>query len=273
LPPKIVSPIKWTGSKSGLAPQLADLFPKDYRRVLDPFCGGGNMIPYYKSEVIAADSCEPLIDLWDAIQSDPESTLKAYTRRYQEVLNGESDYYKIRKLFNTFKGPSAFLYLLRNSVNGLVRFNKKGEFNASKHITPDGQKSRNGMTPTNMEKVFRQWQTYLESTTFLNQDYLETLRMVKPGDFVFLDPPYLGSKGKIYSGEPFDYECLWKALDTLNELNIPWMLCFGSQDLVPLDLYKRRVDLTSGVKSALKWNKKVSTESVYMNYEEFQCNV
>ena len=43
--------------------------------------------------------------------------------------HGADYYYEVRKRFNREKAPLDFLFLNRACFNGLIRFNRKGEFN------------------------------------------------------------------------------------------------------------------------------------------------
>ena len=76
------------------------------------------------------------------------------------------------------------LYLNKTCFNGLYRVNKKGQFN-----TPFG-KYKN---PTICnEPLLRSASNILKDTTIICDDYINVLKQyAQPGDFIFLDPPYI----------------------------------------------------------------------------------
>ena len=99
---------------------------------------GGGSIAYAVSpgHGICGDVCEPLINLWRLIQSDYEELYEEYKIRW-ERMQTESHlvFYEIRDSYNEKQDSNDLLFLSRTWVNGLIRFNKKGEFNNSLHHT------------------------------------------------------------------------------------------------------------------------------------------
>lgn len=57
-------------------------------------------------------------------------------------------FYSIRKRYNEKHDPNGFMFIMRTTTNGMPRYNKKGEFNNSFHIT------RNGIMPDKLKKSF-----------------------------------------------------------------------------------------------------------------------
>ncbi len=169
--------IKWTGSKHRVAPILADLLPSA-PRYFEPFVGSGAMLPFRPSKTaVAGDIIPELVQLWQLIRDEPAQVIKAYQQRWQRLQNeGHTIYYDIRRDFNSSRNPFDFLFLTRTCVNGLIRFNKNGDFNNSFHLT------RPGIAPHRLDKLIQQWSVAIQQIDFVVSDYRQTLKEVKAGD-------------------------------------------------------------------------------------------
>lgn len=279
----IPSLIKWTGSKRSQASAIASIMPH-YRRYIEPFLGGGALL--YLAAVpssIAGDLYEPLIRLWQLIQMEPEKVINDYERKWM-VLKEELDnvdlnkvqlgdgipkyYYMLREQFNQTKGPLDLNFIMRTCVNGIVRFNDKGEFNNSFHL------SRRGMEPQRFKRIVELWHPVIQGVVFVCQDYINTLEMAEKDDFVYLDPPYAGNRQRYI--KDLDLERFFTALEGLNRRGVKWALSFdgrrGKKDLirtVPESLFKRQLLLISGnsaVNKVLNGPIEQVEESLYLNY-------
>lgn len=279
----IPSLIKWTGSKRSQAHAILGLMCP-YRRYFEPFLGGGAML-YFAAVPgsVAGDIYKPLIELWRFVQSKPMEVVENYRAQWT-ALNSELDkldlndlptnetlpayFYKVRERFNQTQDPLDLNFIMRTCVNGIVRFNDKGAFNNSFHL------SRRGMEPARFEKVVESWQRVIQAVSFVCQDYEQTLEQTTKGDFVYLDPPYAGNKQRY--AEDLDLARFFAALERLNQKGVSWALSFdgrrGKQNLlhdVPRELYKRHTLLSSGlsaVNKVLNGPVEEVEESLYLNY-------
>ena len=279
----VPSLIKWTGSKRAQAASITGLLP-EYERYIEPFVGGGALLYLAGRETaLAGDLYGPLIDLWKLVQDDPERVIADYTEQWsslQEELNSLDStqrkkrsgipkyYYRVRRRFNAEHGPLDLNFLMRTCVNGIVRFNEAGEFNNSFHL------SRRGMAPRRFAGVVRKWHTAIANVAFVCQDYEATLADARPGDFVYLDPPYAGNQQRYV--QDLDLTRFFKVLKRLNSQGVKWALSFdgkrGDADLthaVPSELYKRQLYLHNGnsaVNKVLNGPLENVVESLYLNY-------
>jgi DNA adenine methylase len=263
--------IKWSGSKRSVAAQLASLFP-EYERYYEPFVGGGAMLPFRKVRQGCANDIMPeLIQFWTVIRDDPQSAIDGYTVRWQaRQQSGHRIYYEIRDHFNETRDPIDFLFLSRTCVNGLIRFNKEGNFNNSLHHT------RPGVAPETLGEVIIMWSKAIQGVSFTSSDYANALSDVTDGDFVFLDPPYESTRGR-YLHDAFNADRFYGQLDRLNRIGAKWMLTYDGQAGkrhyevgLPCELFKARVDICTGnspFTRLMNQNLDNVTESVYMNYE------
>lgn len=268
---KYPSIIKWSGSKRLVATQLAEHFPT-FKRYFEPFVGGGSMLPYSNGKVgFASDIISELINLWETIKQNPDEVAKEYRTRWEKLQKeGPDIYYEVRDSFNKTRNSHDFLFLTRTCVNGLIRFNSDGDFNNSFHL------SRAGIAPNRLEPQLYLWSKAIQNITFKACDYRDTLSIAEKGDFVFLDPPYGGTKGR-YQTISFDIEAFFSELERLNSIGVKWMLTFDGKAgertysfAPPAELYKSKFPIFTGNSAFTKLeNKKLDKieESVYTNYK------
>lgn len=261
--------IKWSGSKRSQANNIIKLFPK-FKKYYEPFLGGGSVLICYKPNIaICGDICKPLIDFWELVKNDPNKVINSYNANWKRLQkDGYKVYYKIRDDFNKNPNATDMLFLSRTCVNGLIRFNNKGEFNNSFHHT------RNGINPNTLKKIVYDWSVMIKNVKFYHADYAKTTKHVTANDFIYLDPPYFNTKGRYYG--KIDYERFWDYLEELNSKNIRYALSFdGSRAKkqynvkVPKSIFKRHLILGSGNSPFKKiMDKTIETvrESIYLNY-------
>lgn len=263
--------IKWSGSKRPVARHLAEYFSYG-ETYFEPFVGGGAMIPYSLSQKgMAGDIIPELIELWNAIKYEPDIVANEYQIRWNKLQNnGPETYYDIRDRFNKNRNCHDFLFLTRTCVNGLIRYNSEGNFNNSFHL------SRPGINPNSLRLIIEQWSKILAKFTFKTCDYRELLSDVKKGDFVFLDPPYGGTKDR-YTRTPFCLKEFYHELERLNRLGVNWMLTFdgtaGEREYsytLPQDLFQHKFYINTGNSAFTKImnsRKDLIQESVYLNFK------
>ena len=263
--------IKWSGSKRPVARKLAEYISYG-ETYFEPFVGGGAMMPYSLCEKgMASDIIPELIDLWDSIKNEPLVVADEYLIRWEALqARGPEVFYEVRDNFNTTRNHNDFLFLTRTCVNGLIRYNSNKEFNNSFHL------SRPGINPTTLRNILMQWSHAVAKFTFRLCDYRELLEQAKKGDFVFLDPPYGGTKDR-YTRTPFDLKAFFSELERLNSVGVNWMLTFDGEAgdrqysyAPPQDLYRKKFLIHSGNSSFTKVmnsQKDSIYESVYLNYE------
>jgi DNA adenine methylase len=263
--------IKWSGSKRSVAPLLGRLFPSG-ARFFDPFVGGGAILPFRSSETaVAADVIPELIALWQLIKKDPAGVADGYAARWHRLqTEGHTAFYDIRAAFNERREPLDLLFLTRTCVNGLIRFNSNREFNNSLHHT------RPGISPDRLRRTLHRWNRNLTGVSFKSADYRETLSEVKPGDVVFLDPPYACNQGR-YRPDAFDVREFFDELGRLNRIDACWVLTFDGtagdrvyEGGVPEGLAKLRFALPTGnspFTRLMGTTLDAVVESVYLNFD------
>lgn len=178
--------LKWAGGKYSLLPELDRLIPAG-KRLIEPFVGGGSVfLNSDKHEsFLLADVNSDLINLYQMLSVVPELVTELAQRMFSG-MNSEEDYCSVRMEFNTqlLTGPqraAAFLYLNRHCFNGLIRYNRDGQFNVG------FGKYRAPYFPAEEIKAFA---SMAHSCVFMNAGYRRTLALAGEGDVVYCDPPY-----------------------------------------------------------------------------------
>jgi len=240
--------VKWKGSKRLQAERILFHFPKETDTYYEPFLGGASVLyEAIKNKAAkkyrASDHNKPLIEIWKLVQNDPNRLFEDYTIRWHKLQSkGKDYYYETRSEFNKDQDPLKFFFLLRTCRNGLVRYNKKGEFNSGFHLR------RSGIRPQNLKSILNQWNCEFGKVDikFEVKDYQKV--NAKSGDFLYLDPPYV-SKEVYYYGD-FNINLLF---DWLRSLKCNYALSLNGSENgidktidVPIDLYTKHVFIENG---------------------------
>lgn len=262
--------IKWSGSKRSQSAKIKSFLPDSFNTYFEPFLGGGSMLyATNPSKSVCGDICVPLIDLWKEIRDNPDALADGYSQRWHRLQSdGYTAYYEIRDDFNRKKSPYDLLFLSRTCVNGLIRFNEKGEFNNSLHY------SRPGINPEKLRDIIIDWSAHIQGTEFLASDYTITTAAARPRDVVYLDPPYFHTKGRYFG--TIDFDRFLAFLEKLNSKGIKYLLSFdgirGDENYtvdLPKELYKRHEFILSGnstFKKVIDKETEKVLESLYLNY-------
>ncbi len=188
---KTVKFLKWAGGKEMLLPQLEPFFPKDIDRYIEPFLGSGALFWHIATTrkpktVILADTNEELINVYIQVRDSVEKLIRSLEKRKLAHFANENYYYEVRaelpSKLNPIERASRFIYLNRTCFNGLYRVNSKGEFNVPK----GSYKNPNIVQTDNLREASK----LLQGVSILCTPFQVTLRKAKPGDVVYLDPPY-----------------------------------------------------------------------------------
>lgn len=262
--------IKWSGSKRTQAYEILKYIP-EYKTYYEPFLGGGSMLYVVEpKKAICGDICTPLIEIWNLIKNDPEKLSKSYKKNWELLQKDYRHFFKVRDSFNIKYDGESLFFLSRTCVNGLIRFNSKGEFNNSLHY------SRKGINPETMDSIIYEWNKKISNVKFKSCDYKLLTKKASEGDFIYLDPPYYNTKGRYYTNKTIDFDEFIEYLRDLNRKNIKFALSFDGirgnkeyENIIPKDVYKRHVFLKSGKSTFRKIMDKENEdvfESLYLNY-------
>jgi len=255
--------------------------PKRFNRLIEPFSGMAAITiaaacARKANEYYINDINLPIVNLLQAAIETPGALIAAYTEIWQgqfAFAKGHIEhFYYIRDTFNEGSQDAAFmLYLIARCVKGAVRYGSNGNFNQS----PD--KRRHGTTPQNISENVRAISSLLKGkAVFSALDYREVLEMARPGDLVYMDPPYQGvtnSRDKRYfSG--VDFNEFAEALMRLKDRGIDFLVSYDGEcggkaygEELPGTLNCNKVLLNAGIstQATLLGKRQTTLEALYIS--------
>lgn len=225
--------LKWAGGKTQLLPELLANAPRKFGKYIEPFFGGGALFFAMRSEgAVVADSNPELFNLYSTVAHSVDVVID----RLGSCPNTEDAFYMMRALDWTKMAPAdaaaRTIFLNRTCYNGLYRVNKNGGFNV-----PFGRYKNPKILD---ELALRAASVLLSKSTIVHGDYKSVLaEYAAPGDFIFLDPPYLPvskyADFKRYTKEQFyeeDHRELAQEVERLRELGCHVLLTNSNHPLV-----------------------------------------
>jgi len=242
--PLVAPVLKWLGGKRQLLHDIERHIPEKYSTYYEPFLGGGAVLfALQPQRAVVNDMNEELINVYRVIRDNVDELIEDLKKHKNEA----DYYYAIRELdrdkgryrqLDNIKKASRILYLNKTCYNGLFRVNQQGEFNA-----PFGRhKNPNIVNETTLRAVSH----YLNRAkiTFRCGDFVEAVKGIRKGSFVYFDPPYdpVSNSANFtgYDKSGFDREeqiRLKKLCDKLNGRGVKFLLSNSATDFI-LDLYK-----------------------------------
>lgn len=225
--------LKWAGGKTQMLGDLLPKVPSSYGRYIEPFFGGGAMFFALQPEqAVIADSNPELINLYRQVANHVDDVI-CQLKKYE---NTQEMFYAVRgqdwTMLPEAEAAARTIFLNKTCFNGLYRVNKKGQFNV-----PFGKYKKPKICD---EEGLKAASAALKKAEIVCGDYLLVLEhYAQPGDFVFLDPPYLPvseySDFKRYTKEQFyeeDHVELAKMVKTLHERGCHVILTNSNHPLV-----------------------------------------
>lgn len=208
----VVPPIKSQGIKTQLVDWINDLVScsgvQPNANWLEPFFGTGvvGFNSKLKGTHTVGDTNPHIITFYKAIQDGiiTSATMRTYLVHEAELLSSADEdgyaYYRVVKdRFNKEHSPYDFIFLSRAGFNGMMRFNKKGEWNI-----PFCKKPAR-FAPAYITKICNQVDKVgsimkTKAWSFNNCQFDEIISQAKKGDIIYCDPPYYGRYVDYYNG-------------------------------------------------------------------------
>lgn len=192
-----VPPLKCQGIKTKLVEWIKDhaALEKD-GSWMEPFMGSGvvgfNVRP---NRAIFADANPHIVNFYNSIKHGKITAgiAKEFLEKEGALLQtkGEDHYYKVRERFNKDSSSLDLLFLNRACFNGVMRFNKKGEFNVPFGHKPERFAKAYITKITNQIKYVTQAAGQYD-WKFVCADFRKTIASASQNDFIYCDPPYTG---------------------------------------------------------------------------------
>jgi DNA adenine methylase len=219
--------LKWVGGKTQLLAEIQPRIPNTIATYHEPFLGGGSVLLAVLADraagrrtidsVKASDINPALILLYQTLQTNVDGLIDelqalvdAFVARkgtdvnrkpssLDDATSPESYYYWVRAQYNKgaepVKASAMFLFLNKTCFRGVYREGPNG-FNV-----PFGHYKNPGILDA---AHLRDVSALLAGVEFTCQSFSESLRTVAPGDFVYLDPPYVPLNATSFVGYTAD---------------------------------------------------------------------
>jgi len=216
------SPLNFTGAKHKLMPVLLEHFPKDVDTFYDVFAGGLSVtVNCDYDNIVSNDVITPMVEFYEIIQRTGNvDDLIQMVKNSAISRTDQDEYNRVRAEFNENQNPYLFFSLVSSCTNNMMRFNKKLKFNQS-----FGRRTVNDSTIAKLKDYHRI--IYEKDITFTNYDYKEFLTKLEigPGDFVYLDPPYLITEAGYNAYWSWDHEVMmYSMLEMLNANGVRFVM-------------------------------------------------
>jgi DNA adenine methylase len=229
--------LKWASGKHKLLPELLSLlpaFPGDYHELFlgggAPFFGASNSGLLDGKQIFLSDACPELVNAYLVLRDHPEDLI-AQLDVLRALPHAAPTYYKIRaqepSILTDVERAARTIYLNKTCVNGIHRVNLRGTFNV-----PYG-KHKNLSIPG--PDLLRADSRALQGAGISCADFRASLQAVRPGDLVYIDPPYDGVKFTQYTPGGFkrnDQEDLATEFERLAQLGAYVMMSNSDTDWV-----------------------------------------
>lgn len=175
--------LKWAGGKTRSSDLLVAMAPNYDGVYREPFMGSAAVFFEFEPErAILSDANEDLVVCFQEVKRDPFGVMAVL----DQMPNTRDYYEEIRRVDRsklTAQERAAWvIYLNKTGFRGLWRVNRRGEFNV-----PYGEYTRpyyNRDTLLTASKV-------LQNAVVECKDFESALQDSEPGDWVYLDPPYV----------------------------------------------------------------------------------
>jgi DNA adenine methylase len=251
--------IKWAGGKSQLLDQLGPLMPPHFGSYFEPFMGGAAVFfslgAERRGEAHLNDLNYDLVCTYAVVRDRVEELVWRLKEMRREAvdLGMKESFYAARSRFNEIRldgllvpseelnmtRASLFIFLNKTCFNGLWRENRKGGFNV-----PWNKKQHPRVC---QEGLLRAASESLQGVRLTHGGFAEAVRVgkPKPGDLVYLDPPYIPVSNTAsfttytkHGFGPSDQEELARVVDELAGQGVYVMVSNSDSDVVR-ELYSR----------------------------------
>jgi DNA adenine methylase len=211
--------LKWAGGKRQLLDKILERLPKRIATYYEPFVGGAAVFFALAKErrferAVLADANQELVEVYLAIKEDVGALIRAL--RKLAAGHSQEQYYRVRAQNPRSRTQRAarVIYLNKTGYNGLYRVNRAGEFNV-----PYGRYEKPNVCD---EPRLCAAAEALADATVEVADFEQICRRARPGDAVYLDPPYVPlsktSSFTAYDRHPFDLDAHRRLARTFADL-------------------------------------------------------
>ena len=260
--------LKWVGGKTQIINDIISKIPNQINNYHELFLGGGSVLLavlslqkqnkiLIKNKIYAYDINSDLINVYKNIQSNKDQLyelINFYINEYDSIkgteinrkpasieeakTSKESYYYWIRNKYNNIDKTSIecsalFMFINKTCFRGMYREGPNG------YNVPYGhyKKTPKIICKTDLDYI----SDLIKDVEFQHCSFAESIKNVKKGDFVYLDPPYAPENSKSFVGyvdDGFSLETHKLLFDEIKKMNgINFVMSNAKVDLV-IDNFK-----------------------------------
>ena len=256
--------LKWVGGKTQIMGNIISKLPTEMDSYHEIFLGGGSVLLAVlslqrenritiKNKIYASDINPHLINVYKNIQNNTDELytfITSYMDTYSSIdgteinrkpntideakTSKESYYYWLRKRFNTIdrntvECSALFMIINKTCFRGMYREGPNG------YNVPYGHYKK---TPSMITKDgLTQLSELIRDVEFVHCDFTSSIKKVKQGDFVYLDPPYAPENSKSFVGyvaDGFTLDMHTTLFDSIKQLSSKGVKFLMSNAKVPL---------------------------------------
>lgn len=186
--------LKWAGGKGKLAPTILAAAPPAIARYIEPFAGAGAVFFAFEearpgTRALLSDANAELIETYTVLRDQAAALDAALAGLASEYGAADAEgrramYYRVRASAPPSPADRAarFVFLNRTCYNGLFRVNASGGFNVP-HGRYKNPRIHDG-------ELLAASSAALQRAELRSGDFAPVCAEARPGDFVYLDPPY-----------------------------------------------------------------------------------
>ncbi|MDA9172998.1 Dam family site-specific DNA-(adenine-N6)-methyltransferase [bacterium] len=237
--------LKWVGGKTQIIESIISKVPAEMNNYHDIFLGGGSVLfailslhkqnkIIIRNKVYAYDVNKVLIGVFRHVQENKDElykNLNFYIKEYDSIKGSiinrsptsieeaktskESYYYWVRNKYNcidrsTVECSALFMFINKTCFRGMYREGPNG------YNVPYGHYKK---TPRIISKTELDYiSDLIKDVEFVNSDYSHSIKKIKKGDFVYLDPPYAPKNSNSFIGYVADGFSLEKHKTLFSEI-------------------------------------------------------
>jgi DNA adenine methylase len=230
---------RWAGAKRHLVDRVGPLIRAHLGttggRLISLFFGSGAIERAVGGCVLAADASPELLQLYSDLQEFPPEHVHGELLRFAGICPATPLGYRTARELNCdarapLKSSARFLWLSAMAFNGIWRVNSAGEMN----MPPDPARLARGTEALPPLEAFQKFAQEIRAIAFV-KGWENALRVARPGDLVFVDPPYGQFDG--YTADGFgsrDHRLLARALREAFDLNCVGIIAFNAPEAAPI---------------------------------------
>jgi len=261
--------LRWAGSKRKLIPVLRSYWTEDHERYVEPFAGSACLFfALNPKRAILGDLNEELIKMYLEV--------KYRSRMLSEELahlgrRDKKQYDRLRSAdpstLSRSRRAARFIYLNRFCFNGIYRTNLEGRFNV-----PFGGEGT-GELPD--EASLQAYSKALCGARLINEDFEVVADAARPGDLVYMDPPYATGAKRVFreyhpdTFVPADIARLRSCMEMLDKKGIDFVVSYGESpeaDILKRNFYVETVSVRRNV-AGFSAHRKMSAEVLISNIQ------